>query len=121
MGDASYVEFVEDQLQSLGDVTVKRMFGGFGLYRGTVFFGIISGGRLYFKVDERTKREYIDRGMGPFRATPKQILKTYYEVPVDVLEDDGELTAWAKEAIRCQRDTKRNPKRSPCEGKSKDK
>jgi len=33
--------------------------------------------------------------MKPFRPNAKQILKTYYEVPVDIIEDAEELTAWA--------------------------
>jgi DNA transformation protein len=110
MKNDSFVEFVEDQLRDLGDITCKSMFGGYGLYSGSDFFGIIADGKLYFKVDDETKQKYIDLGMGPFRASPKQTLKTYYEVPVDVLEDDGELTAWAREAIRCQQDTQKKPK-----------
>jgi DNA transformation protein len=110
MKDESFVKFVEDQLRSLRGLTIKKMFGGYGIYRGEDFFAIIAGGRLYFKIDDKTKQDYIDRGMGPFKATPKQTLKTYYEVPVDVLEDDGELTAWARVAIRCQQATKKKPK-----------
>jgi len=36
--------------------------------------------------------------MKPFRPNATQTLKTYYEVPVDVLEDAGELTIWARQA-----------------------
>ena len=36
--------------------------------------------------------------MKPFRPNAKQILNAYYEVPVDVLEDAGELTIWAQQA-----------------------
>ena len=110
MKDESFIEFVEDQLRSLRGLSIKGMFGGHGLYSGTDFFAIIADGRLYFKIDDKTKQTYVDRGMGPFRPTPKQTLKTYFEVPVDVLEDDGELTAWAKVAIRCQQETKKKPK-----------
>jgi DNA transformation protein len=117
MKDDSFVEFVEDQLRGLGNITCKRMFGGYGLYSGADFFGIIASGRLYFKVNDDTKQRYIDRGMEPFRASPKQTLKTYYEVPVDVLEDDGELTAWAKEAIQCQKEVSKRMKKST--GKSR--
>lgn len=119
MQDDSFVEFVEDQLRSLGNIVTKHMFGGYGLYRGEDFFGIIADGRLYFKVDDKTKQFYIDLGMGPFQATPKQTLKTYYEVPVDVLEDDGELTKWAGAAIRCQQDTKKKSKTAKRKSRSK--
>lgn len=43
--DGSFVAFVCDQLRSL-NVIARRMFGGCGLYVGTVFFGIVLSGRF---------------------------------------------------------------------------
>jgi len=45
----SFREFILDQLHDLESVEARPMFGGFGLYRDEVFFGIIFKGRLYFK------------------------------------------------------------------------
>src|SRR5437867_8432230 len=86
----SFKNFVLDQLRDLRGVTCRAMFGGFGLYQGAVFFGIIHKGRLFFKTDERTKLMYVKKGMKPFRPNAKQTLKTYYEVPVDLIEDRSE-------------------------------
>jgi DNA transformation protein and related proteins len=36
--------------------------------------------------------------MKPFRPNPKQTLKTYYEVPADILEDRELLARWADAA-----------------------
>ena len=79
------------------------MFGGFGLYQEEIFFGIVHKGRLYFKVDDSSVGEYRQRKMKPFRPNPKQTLKSYYQVPVEILEDADELTRWAKDAVACQR------------------
>jgi len=75
------------------------MFGGWGLYGGEVFFGIISDDRLYFKTDDVTREMYVAAGMGPFVASAKQTLKNYYEVPAEVLENHDELAAWARAAM----------------------
>lgn len=75
------------------------MFGGYGLHRGDVFFGIIHRGRLYFKTDAQTRSPYLEAGMKPFRPNAKQTLKSYYEVPVDVIEDTDQLAAWARKAF----------------------
>nr|MBI3614028.1 TfoX/Sxy family protein [Nitrospirota bacterium] len=96
----SFKDFVLDQLDGLTAVTCRSMFGGYGLYRDEVFFGIIHKGRLYFKTDEAARQAYRDRGMQPFRPTAKQTLTSYYEVPVDILEDQEQLTAWAERAMR---------------------
>ena len=91
-------DFVLDQLSELSGLTHRAMFGGYGLYQRETFFGIIHEGRLYFKTDSTTRAAYVTRNMKPFRPNPKQTLKTYYEVPVDVLEDAEELTIWAQQA-----------------------
>jgi DNA transformation protein len=99
VSEPSFRDYVLDQLESLDGVRVRSMFGGFGLYRKDVFFGIIAGGRLYFKTDESSRRLFLERGMEPFRPNDRQTLHTYYEVPVDVLEDADQLAAWAGKAL----------------------
>jgi DNA transformation protein len=98
----SFLEYVLDQLRGLERVEARRMFGAHGLYQAGTFFAIVADGRLYFKTDEESRAEYERRGMGPFRPTEKQTLKTYYEVPVDVLEDDEALCLWALRACQSQ-------------------
>jgi len=100
--DDSFKDFVLDQIQELDDVEARRMFGGYGLYQDETFFGIIHKGRLYFKIDERTVGEYRRRKMKPFRPNANQTLKSYYQVPVDVIEDADQLRQWAEKAVRCQ-------------------
>jgi DNA transformation protein len=39
--------------------------------------------------------------MKPFRPNSKQTLKTYYAVPVEILEDAQQLADWASQAINC--------------------
>jgi len=88
------------RLSGLGAVTSRPLFGGHGLYRGETIFGILFGGRLYLKVNERSKGDYQARGMGPFRPNERQTLKSYDEVPPEVLADPEGLLSWAGEAIR---------------------
>ena len=57
---------------------------------------------MYFKIDESTVGEYRRRKMKPFRPNAKQTLKSYYQVPVEIIEDTEQLAEWAKRAIRCQ-------------------
>ena len=76
------------------------MFGGFGLYCNGMFFGIIADGSVYFKTNENTVEDYKERGMEPFKPSAKQILKKYYEVPEEILEDNEEFAEWGRRAIR---------------------
>jgi DNA transformation protein len=93
-----YLQFVLEQLQGLGSVTSRRMFGGVGLYQDGRFFAIIMGDTLYFKVNDANRGDYEARGMGRFRPYPNKprLSMTYYELPADVLEDADECAAWAR-------------------------
>jgi DNA transformation protein len=100
MDRESFKDWSLDQLSELGDITVQPMFGGHGIYWRDVIFGILFGGRLYFKVDDQSKGDYVSRGMPPFRPNERQTLTSYYEVPPEILADREALLTWAKEAIR---------------------
>ena len=96
-----YLDYVLDQLGELGPVTSRAMFGGHGLYLGQQFFGIVYRDRLYFKTDEASRPEYEQRGSEPFRPNARQTLRTYWEVPADVVEDRAAAVEWARDAVAC--------------------
>lgn len=93
-------DFILDQLAALSGIRCQAMFGGYGLYKDDIFFGIIHKSRIYFKVSGRTRGRYEQAGMRFFQPSSKQSLKNYYEVPADVIEDANALLAWADEAAR---------------------
>lgn len=95
----TFTNFVLEQLEGLGGLTCKSMFGGFGLYRGSTFFGVIYKGQLFFKTDASTREDYLALGMAHFQPNPRQQIRSYYEVPGDVLENPAELTRWAIKAL----------------------
>jgi len=100
MAADSFRDFVLEQLAALDGLRCKRMFGGYGLYYGEQFFGILSDGRLYFKTSPDTLPEYLEHHAAVFSPSEKQVLKNYREVPVDILENSELLLLWAKKAAR---------------------
>jgi DNA transformation protein len=96
----SFRDFVLEQLAALSGLRCKRMFGGYGLYCGEQFFGIVYDGRLYFKTHPATLPDYLSRHCAVFAPSEKQVLKNYREVPAEILEDAEQLVAWAKRAAR---------------------
>ncbi len=107
-----FKEFVLDQLADLRGVTCRAMFGGYGLYQRDVFFGIIHKGRLYFKVTPKTVVLYKEQGMKPFQPNSKQTLKSFYEVPVDIIEDAEHLAEWATQSHQSREGLGRSRKAS---------
>jgi len=92
--------FVLDQLEELGNVTARAMFGGVGLYHRGRFFGIIARDTLYLKVDDGNRPDYKRAGMKPFKPyRDRPGTMQYYAVPVDVLESPIDLSQWARKAV----------------------
>ena len=97
-----WIEGITHRLPGLGDISVKAMFGGQG-----VIFGIVFQERLYFKVDDENKGDYVARGMLPFRPNERQTLKSYFEVPSEVIKNDETLLSWTGAAIRAGQNSHR--------------
>ena len=95
---AGYQSYLLEQLADVGPEP-KRMFGGVGLFREGVMFGLIANDRVYFKVDDASRRRYQAAGSAPFEYAAGEKALGYFEVPADVLEDGSKLAAWARTAI----------------------
>jgi DNA transformation protein len=95
----SYIDYVLNQLSSLGDVTAKRMFGGVGLFRDGLMFGLIADYILYLEVDDSNRGDYQAVGMEPFRPREKSPVMPYYQVPVGVMDDKETLAQWAHKSF----------------------
>ena len=108
----AFRDFVLDQLARLPQLRSKAMFGGIGLYSGESFFGIVAADELFFKVDHSNRAAYEAVGSEPFQpvaARPGSM--SYWRVPIEVLEDTGELAAWALAAIRAAGNAAAKPQR----------
>ena len=103
--------YVLEQLSRLKGLLPRAMFCGIGLYAGDDFFGILAADTLYFKVDDSNRDAYEAAGMGAFKPfADRPMSMSYYRVPVGVLEDIDELTAWARVAIQVAKESGRKPR-----------
>ena len=116
-----FLDHVADQLAGFGPVAVRRMFGGAGLFRGRLMFGLVADDALYFKVGEASRAAYLAAGAKPFtyvrRGAPAS-LTSYYEVPAGVLDDRELLAEWARGAWAAARAPGGKPSRAKVRRKS---
>jgi DNA transformation protein len=89
-----------DLLHAWGPVGARHMFGGIGLYRGGVMFGLVVDDIVYFKVDDENRADYEKAGATPFRYQRggRSVALSYWTVPDEVTEDRDTLVEWAKRA-----------------------
>ena len=78
-----FIEQLKDALHGLGPVSVRRMFGGAGVYADGVMFGLIADDTLYLKADDATKRAFEAEGLDPFayEGRGKVIAMSYWRIP----------------------------------------
>ena len=99
--NADFAAFLQEQLEPSGPVTIRSMFGGAGLFRDGVMFGLIAYDTLYFKTGDANRGDYEDAGMDPFtyEGKSKPVAMSYHQVPADLLEDPDGLSEWAHRAF----------------------
>ena len=95
-----FVIHLLDLLRRWAPVAARRMFGGYGLFRGGIMFGLVSDETLFFKTDAGNRDQYEAAGMAPFRYSRagKLVALSFHTVPPDLLESADELAPWANAA-----------------------
>ena len=99
-------EFIRDLFSQFRPVTVKRMFGGAGVYCEGLMFGLVFDGAIFLKVDETSIPDFEREGSRPFVYTraksPDRVGRhslSYWRLPERLYDDPDELAVWAGRAL----------------------
>ena len=102
MDKTERAEALRDDLAPLGDVSLKAMFGGYGLFESGVMFALVDrNGEPFLRAVEATEPRYVAAGSHK-HGMP------YWSIPDDVLADNATLLDWAREALDVARAAKRS-------------
>ena len=98
-----FVNYLLELLAPVGGITSRAMFGGHGIYKDGLIFGIVIDDGFYLKVDDVNRREFEARGLTPFiyemKKTGKSISLGYYQCPEEALESAALMCDWAKSGV----------------------
>ena len=101
-------------------MTVRRLFGGAGLYADGVMFAILSKDVIYFKADEATRDAFECENCAPFSYQAKggqRAIMSYWRMPERLYDDPDELAVWAERALGVARRASA-PKAKPEKGRA---
>ena len=88
-------ENLQQRLVKLGNIRIKKMFGGYGVFEEDKMFALVdSKGSVFFKVDETNQSRYEEAGSKKHARMP------YFSVPEEVLVNDDLLEEWARTSIK---------------------
>ena len=95
-----FIAYQLELLEPLGSVKAKAMFGGFGIYRAALMFGLVSKDTFYLKVDDRNRPDFEIRGLRPYTYNKKgkELSMSYYQAPFEAMDNSEELCKWAQKA-----------------------
>ena len=86
-----FVNFIVEQLENVGEITAKKMFGEYGIYSDGILFGLICDNKLFVKPTE-AGREFIGEVV---EAAPYAGAK-----PSFLIEEQLENRKWLSELVR---------------------
>jgi DNA transformation protein len=88
------VDMFTGRIKPLGDITYKKMFGGYGVFEsGTMFALVPRDGGVYLKSGQANIARFEEAGANKHGRMP------YYQIPEAVYTDDSQLIKWTREAI----------------------
>ena len=95
-----FVNYLLELLAPFGNVTARAMFGGHGVYKDGLIFGVVFDDTFYLKVDDGNRGQFDARGLEPFvyesKSKGKQVSLGYCQCPGDALESAALMLDWAK-------------------------
>jgi len=96
-----FVDYLLDLLASLGSVSARRMFGGYGIYHEDVMFGLVGDDTLYLKADAENVGHFKAEGLPAFEYGKggKTIRMSYFLAPPEMMDDPEAAARWARRSI----------------------
>jgi DNA transformation protein len=100
--DQGLFALVQESLEPLGPVTLRKMMGGATLYLDGTVFAILYDEGIWFKADKQSDAEWD--AAGALRVTydkgdGQTGTMNYRHAPADVYDDPEEMQRWAKLAL----------------------
>lgn len=100
--DEGLFAWVQEALEPLGAVTLRKMMGGATLYLDGTIFAILDEGEIWLKADAETDAIWDAEGCEKFSVTFKDgrvDVMNYRRAPADVYDDAEALQRWATLAV----------------------
>jgi DNA transformation protein len=92
---AETCERTVQDLTPLGEVSSRKMFGGYGIFENSAMFALVnSQGDLFLKADDTNRSRFEEAGSSQHGKMP------YFQVPPDVIADSDNLREWASISIQ---------------------
>jgi len=95
-------DVIEEMFQALGPVTIKRMFGGKGIYHQGRILALEVQGEILLKADSVSAPDFADAGsrQWAYEGKPggKPVKMPYWSIPDEAFDDPDVMAVWVRRA-----------------------
>jgi DNA transformation protein len=106
LGGASDSGFLIELFSGFGQVAVRRMFSGAGIFADGLMIALAVDGVIYLKADDFSAPSFQREGQPPFSYSTrngKRTLNSYWRMPDRLYDEPDELAEWARLALAAAR------------------
>ena len=99
MSDSTeFINYLMELLAPFDNTRAKRMFGGHGIFRDDLMFGLVADETLYLKADDENRVDFEARGLERFvyYKKGKPMYLSYYLAPEEALDNSADMLVWAE-------------------------
>lgn len=92
---------IEEMFQALGPVTIKRMFGGKGIYHQGRILALEVSDEILLKADEESAPDFAAAGSRQWSYEGrhgKPVKMPYWSIPDEAFDDPDEMAVWVRRA-----------------------
>ena len=92
-------EAIEEMFEAVSPISIRRMFGGKGIYRDGVIFALELRDEILLKADSETAPLFSAAGASQWTYEGKKgkpVLMPYWSVPDEALDDPDEMAKWVR-------------------------
>lgn len=93
-----YIQYITELIEPYGGCEVKKMFGSLGIFKEGVCFGGVMGNVFRLKVNDTNRADFEAYGMKGWQVPGKKMVMSYYEVPIEIMENKEDLLSWIDKA-----------------------
>ncbi|MGB8819347.1 MAG: TfoX/Sxy family protein [Rhizobiaceae bacterium] len=100
---------IEEMFQSVGPITIKRMFGGKGIYVQGIIVAIETDSEIFLKADALSATQFSAAGARrwTYDGKGKSVSMPYWTIPDDAFDDPDEMAKWVGLAMEAGKRAKR--------------
>ena len=87
---------IHDMFEGLGPVTIRRMFGGKGIYHQGSILALEVDGEILLKADAKSADAFLAAGSRQwvYEGKNKPAKMPYWSIPDEALDDPDEMKKW---------------------------